>query len=70
MKTDISACDALQSAIDTAGSQTKLASSLGISPQAVQQWVNGFRLVPANRAIEIEILTGVKRELLRPDIFA
>ena len=42
-----------------------LASRLGISKQAVHQW----RQVPATRAREIERITGISREELRPDIF-
>jgi hypothetical protein len=35
-------------------------------PKAVAQW----RRVPANHAIAIETITGIWREILRPDIFA
>jgi DNA-binding transcriptional regulator YdaS (Cro superfamily) len=63
------AIEALNKAITIAGSQTKLAEKLKITPQAVQQWLVGGRYVPVKRASEIERLTGVKREQLRPDIF-
>ena len=42
-----------------------LANDFGISAQAVHQW----RRVPVKRAKEIEQLTGIPREELRPDIF-
>ena len=42
-----------------------LASALGHHRQAVYRWGR----IPAERVIEIEQLTGVPREELRPDIF-
>lgn len=42
-----------------------LADLLGVSKQAVHQW----RKVPVARAKEIEQITGIPREELRPDIF-
>jgi len=64
------AIDALKKAVTKAGSQTALANALNISPQAVQQWLSGNRVVPVKRAKAIEKLTGIKRKQLRPDIFA
>jgi DNA-binding transcriptional regulator YdaS (Cro superfamily) len=52
-------------AIKAAGGHRKLARLLGISHQAIGNWDR----IPAERLIEIEILTGVEREALRPDIF-
>lgn len=53
-------------AVVTAGSLTVLAKELGVSFQAVQQWVSqGF--VPTARIPEIESLYGIPREdLLNP----
>jgi DNA-binding transcriptional regulator YdaS (Cro superfamily) len=53
-------------AVVHAGSLTKLASELGVSFQAVQQWVaQGF--VPMDRIPEIESLYGVPRvDLMNP----
>lgn len=45
----------LQVAIKQAGSQAALARSLGVSPQAVQQWVADSKL-PIGRAVEISSL--------------
>jgi DNA-binding transcriptional regulator YdaS (Cro superfamily) len=42
-----------------------LARLLGISHQAIMQW----KRVPAERLLAIELLTGVSREILRPDLF-
>jgi DNA-binding transcriptional regulator YdaS (Cro superfamily) len=52
-------------AINAVEGHRKLARLLGISHQAIGQWDR----VPAERLIEIEILTGVERERLRPDLF-
>ena len=56
---------------DFSGGQAALARELGISPQAVSQWVRGRRPVPPRLAIRIESATGgaVSRHDLRPDIF-
>jgi len=44
---------------------SKLASDLGVSRMAVYQW----KEVPANRLVEIEQLTGIPRQDLRPDLY-
>lgn len=49
-----------------AGNGAKLASALGITPEAVYQW--GDR-TPVSRCPAIERLTGVTIYELRPDIF-
>lgn len=50
---------AIQEAIDLAGGQRELAEALGVSKQAVNQWVAGHRWVPVARARHIESLYGV-----------
>jgi DNA-binding transcriptional regulator YdaS (Cro superfamily) len=56
---------ALTEATQRAGGQARLAKLLGVTRQAVCQW----KRVPADRVREIERLTGVPREVLRPDLF-
>lgn len=56
---------ALQKAVAAVGSITALAQRLGISKQAVSMWTR----VPAERAQEIEAVTGVPRHILRPDLW-
>lgn len=43
----------------------QLAIRLGISAQAVSQW----RRIPVSRVLDVERLTGVRREELRPDVY-
>lgn len=51
------------------GRQADLARKLGVSPQAVNQWVKGRRPVPVRLALAIERETGISRHDLRPDVF-
>ena len=55
----------LRAAIEAVGSLRSLARELGISPQALSQW----KRVPAYRILQIEAVTGIPRERLRPDLF-
>ena len=59
----------LKKACKIVGSQNKLAKALGVSRQAVYQWMEGK--VPAERVLAVEELTGgqVTRYDLRPDIY-
>jgi DNA-binding transcriptional regulator YdaS (Cro superfamily) len=52
-------------AVDKAGGYHALARVLGIQPTAVWRW----KRVPAERCAQIEREVGVKREILRPDLF-
>lgn len=47
------------------GRANALAAELRISPSAISQW----QRVPAERALEIERLTGIPRHDLRPDLY-
>lgn len=53
------------------GKQSDLAKVLGVTPQAVNQWVLGTRPVPAQHCLAIEQATAgkVTRHDLRPDVF-
>jgi DNA-binding transcriptional regulator YdaS (Cro superfamily) len=55
-------------AIKLAGGVTKLADALGISTAAVYQMRDGTIKVPAERCVQIEALTGVRSEAMRPDV--
>lgn len=56
----------IQRAVDAAGSQRALAIILGVTQQAVAQWV-GRGYAPAERVVEIEAQLGIPRaELINP----
>ena len=54
--------DAIKASND---SITVLAVRLGLTPQAISDW----KQVPVARCADVERVTGVPRERLRPDIF-
>lgn len=56
----------LQEAIRAAGGVTELARRIGVTQPSVSNW----RRVPAERVLAVEEVTGVKRDLLRPDLYA
>lgn len=60
----------IEDAIVAAGGRNPLAQQLGVTVQALCQWVQrGW--VPAQRALEIERLYGVPRaRLLKPELAA
>ena len=57
---------ALLEAIEKAGGLRALARQLGIAHQSIAGWDK----VPAERIVEIERVTGVPRQRLRPDLYA
>lgn len=48
------------------GLSAKVARGLGLSRGAVAMW----RLVPAERVVAVEAITGIPRDQLRPDLYA
>ena len=55
----------LLEALRAAGSVTKLAALLGLTQPSVSSW----KRIPAGRVVEIERVTGVPRQKLRPDLY-
>ena len=51
-------------------SVTDLSKRLNLSRTAIYNWRHAEKGIPAERAIEIEKLTGVNRALLRPDLWS
>lgn len=47
------------------GLQAEVARGLGVTRAAVTKWVK----VPAERLLDVERITGIPREQLRPDLF-
>ena len=60
---------AIGKAVDVAGGQAALAIMLGVSRSTVNSWVKKRNRVTAETAKKIEVITGIKREDLRPDLF-
>ena len=52
-------------AIRAAGSMRALAYELGLSVQAFSEW----KRAPAHRILQVEAVTKVAREKLRPDLY-
>ena len=57
--------DGLRQAIAKAGSAKALAFALGMSAQALSEW----QRVPAHRILQVEAVTGIPREKLRPELY-
>ena len=55
----------LEQAIRAVGGITELARRIGISQPSVSNWSR----VPADRVLAVESVTGIARELLRPDLY-
>lgn len=47
------------------GRASELADCLGITPGAIPQW----REIPSDKLLAVEKITGIKRQVLRPDLF-
>ncbi len=56
----------LEEAIRVAGGVGALAQKIGISQPSVSNWSR----VPADRVISVEAVTGVARDVLRPDLYS
>ena len=55
----------LTETVRAAGGVAKLARRLGISQPSVSNWSR----IPAERVVEVEVVTGIEREVLRPDLY-
>ena len=51
-------------------SVTDLSKRLNVTRAALYRWRHAEKGIPAERAVEIEKLTGVNRALLRPDLWS
>ena len=61
--------EALQMALDSAGSQTKFAMICGVRQPAVSKWLQSGKRLPADYVLAVEAATHVSRHLLRPDLY-
>lgn len=57
----------IENAVKKAGGRGAVAKALGVTPEAVRQWIVGK--IPAERAVELEKVSGVHRSFLRPDLW-
>lgn len=57
--------NAREQAIAKAGGSRSVAEALGITRQAVEDWIR----VPAKHVLRLEAISGVSRYDLRPDIY-
>ena len=55
----------LMLAIEKAGGLRALARELGMSHQALAEW----QRIPADRLLQVEAVTQIPREKLRPDLY-
>lgn len=56
----------IEKCIERAGGITSLAKSLKITHQAIYSW----KKIPSERVVDIERVTGISRQQLRPDLYA
>jgi DNA-binding transcriptional regulator YdaS (Cro superfamily) len=61
--------EALNAAVDTAGSQSEFARKMGVPQPTVWRWLNQSKQLPAEYVLTAERLYGVSRHDLRPDIY-
>jgi len=47
----------------------RLACEVGIAPAAITKWLRPGGRIPAERVLTVERITGIRREILRPDIY-
>lgn len=61
---------AIDKAINKAGTASRLAELLTVSPMTVSHWRNRYKgVVPADRVLPIFTATGVTPHELRPDLY-
>lgn len=69
MSCDLTPFEALQAAVDKAGTQQAMADICGVSQTAVWKWLQSSKRLPAEYVLRVEAATGVSRHHLRPDIY-
>jgi DNA-binding transcriptional regulator YdaS (Cro superfamily) len=61
---------ALERAIQVAGGQSALAAALGVRQSHIWHWLHKSQHgVPAERVADVERVTGIARQELRPDLY-
>jgi DNA-binding transcriptional regulator YdaS (Cro superfamily) len=67
--TTITRLEALNAAVEVAGSQSQFARDMGTHQPMVWRWLNQSKQLPAEYVLTAERLYGVSRHDLRPDIY-
>ena len=61
--------EALIACRDAAGSDRQMARDLGTTQPTIWRWINQSKQLPAEYVLKAELLYGVSRHDLRPDIY-
>lgn len=61
--------EALEQALQIAGSQSELARICGVQQPTVWKWLQSSKRIPAEHVLRVEAATRVPRHHLRPDIY-
>ncbi len=61
--------EALEQALQIAGSQSELARICGVQQPTVWKWLQSSKRIPAEHVLRVEAATRVPRHYLRPDIY-
>lgn len=61
--------EALEQALQIAGSQSELARICGVLQPTVWKWLQSSKRIPAEHVLRVEAATCVPRHYLRPDIY-
>jgi len=69
MECTLTPFEALQRAVERAGTQARMADLCGVSQTAVWKWLQSSKRLPAEHVLRVELATGVSRHDLRPDIY-
>lgn len=60
--------EVIRDAIEKGGGKRAVADALGMSEEGVRIWIARGK-IPAERVVELERITGICREKLRPDLY-
>lgn len=69
MSDALTSFEALELAVERAGTQESFAKALGVSQPTVWRWLQSSKRLPAEHVLEAERQFGVSRHDLRPDIY-
>lgn len=61
--------EALEQALQIAGSQSELARICGVQQPTVWKWLQSSKRIPAEHVLRVEAATRIPRHYLRPDIY-